>query len=257
MPRSTHWSIKRLNRLCVAICLRTFLTHSRRTYSVHPTAPWTAQQIIEAFPDDEAPRFLIRDRDSTYGKLFRERIANMGIEEVPIAYRSPWQSPFVERLIGSIRRECLDHIIVLNERHLRRILTDYFHYYHDVRPHLAVAGSKLASRTGRRIARTRQGCRDFACRRFASPISSRGLTRSRNGNDKSTAPSVRASGRNNSISAAQAARSARKAESRSSAVASSRPFGGANPDGWSFREAFSQDPVWTSASRRCKNKRLM
>jgi putative transposase len=96
----------------------------------HPTASWTAQQIVEAFPEDAAPRYMIRDHDAVYCDLFRRRVKNMGIEEVIIAPRSPWQSPYVERLIGSIRRECLDHVIVLNENHLRRSLKNYFCYYH-------------------------------------------------------------------------------------------------------------------------------
>ena len=119
------------------------LRHDRRqvlhfNVTAHPTAKWTAQQIVEAFPYDEAPRFLLRDRDSIYGEFFRERVKNMGIEEVVTAYRSPWQSPYVERLIGSIRRECLRHVIVLNERHLRRILSSYFVYYHKSRTHLSL-----------------------------------------------------------------------------------------------------------------------
>jgi putative transposase len=119
------------------------LEHGRRrvahfNVTQHPTARWAAQQIVEAFPDDEAPRFMIRDRDSIYGVDFRERVKHMGIEEVVIAYRSPWQSPYVERLIGSIRHECLDHVIVLNEAHLRRILTWYFAYYHEARTHLSL-----------------------------------------------------------------------------------------------------------------------
>ncbi len=106
--------------------------------TTNPTAQWTAQQIVEAFPDDEAPRFLLRDRDSIYGETFRHRVKNMGIEQVVTAYRSPWQNPFVERIIGSIRRECLDHVIVLNENHLRRILAEYFEYYHESRTHLSL-----------------------------------------------------------------------------------------------------------------------
>jgi transposase InsO family protein len=89
----------------------------------HPTAAWTAQQIVEAFPEDHVPKYLMRDRDGVYGHAFRDRLAGMGIEELLSAPRSPWQNPFVERLIGSIRRECLDHLIVLGERHLLRILT--------------------------------------------------------------------------------------------------------------------------------------
>jgi putative transposase len=105
----------------------------------HPTAQWTAQQVVDAFPWDKAPRYLLRDRDRVYGTSFRQRVQHMGIEEVLIAPRSPWQNPYVERLIGSIRRECLDHVIVLHERHLRRLLTEYFCYYHHWRTHRALA----------------------------------------------------------------------------------------------------------------------
>jgi len=127
------------------------LRHDRRqivhfNVTAHPTAEWTAQQIVEAFPYDEAPGFLIRDRDGIYGRAFRNRVASMGIEEVPIAPRSPWQNPFAERVIGSIGRECLDHIIVLNERHLRRILREYFEYYHASRTHLSLGRNAPISR---------------------------------------------------------------------------------------------------------------
>ena len=116
------------------------LLHDRRqvvhfNVTAHPTARWTAQQMIEAFPEETTPRFLLRDRDSIYGEHFRFRIAGMGIEEVVTAAQSPWQNPYAERLIGSIRRECLDHLIVLNEKQLRRILREYFGYYNGVRPH--------------------------------------------------------------------------------------------------------------------------
>ncbi len=119
------------------------LRHQRRkvvhfNVTAHPTAVWTSQQIVEAFPDDTAPRFLIRDRDGIYGHAFQQRIQNMGIEEVLIAPRSPWQNPYAERLIGSIRRECTDHVIVLNERHLMSILRSYFVYYHESRTHLSL-----------------------------------------------------------------------------------------------------------------------
>ncbi len=119
------------------------LRHDRRrvvhfNVTLHPTARWTAQQVVEAFPYDDAPRFLIRDHDGIYGQDFRQRVKHMGIEEVVIAYRSPWQSPYVERLIGSIRRECLNHVIVFNEAHLLRILTEYFAYYHEARSHLSL-----------------------------------------------------------------------------------------------------------------------
>ena len=119
------------------------LRHDRRRV-VHfnvtssPTAHWTAQQIVEAFPFEEAPRFLLRDRDGIYGQGFRDRVQHMGIEEVLIAFRSPWQSPYVKRLVGSIRRECLDHLIVLNEDHLRRTLSEFFTYYHEARTHLSL-----------------------------------------------------------------------------------------------------------------------
>lgn len=119
------------------------LRHDRRqivhfNVTAHPTAEWAAQQIVEAFPFDEVPRFLIRDRDGIYGHAFRKRVESMGIEEFMIAPRSPWQNPYAERIIGSIRRECLDHVIVLNERHLRRILRSYFEYYHESRTHLSL-----------------------------------------------------------------------------------------------------------------------
>jgi putative transposase len=119
------------------------LSHERRrvvhcNVTEHPSAQWTTQQVVEAFPWDEAPRYLLCDRDHIYSTTFRQRVRSMGIEEVVIAPRSPWQNPYVERLIGSIRRECLDHIIVLHERHLMRILTSYFAYYHRFRTHRAL-----------------------------------------------------------------------------------------------------------------------
>jgi putative transposase len=120
------------------------LTHHRRrvahfNVTEHPTAAWTAQQIVEAFPEETAPRFLLRDRDQIYSEEFRQRTAGMKIEEVITAPHSPWQTPYVERLIGSIRRECLDHVIVVSEKHLRRILKNYFQYYHRSRTHLSLA----------------------------------------------------------------------------------------------------------------------
>ncbi|UCF07074.1 MAG: transposase [bacterium] len=103
-----------------------------------PTAAWTSRQIIQAFPWDTAPRYLLRDRDGKYGEEFNRRVESMGIEQVLIAARSPWQNPYVERLIGSIRRECLDHTIIFNEKHLRRVLKQYFCYYHECRTHLGL-----------------------------------------------------------------------------------------------------------------------
>jgi transposase InsO family protein len=119
------------------------LEHRRRqvlhfNITEHPTAAWTAQQITEAFADRDAARYVIRDRDSIYGNDVRLRIASLGIEEVVTASRSPWQNPYAERLIGSIRRECLDHVIVINEAHLRRVLTTYGQYYHRSRTHLGL-----------------------------------------------------------------------------------------------------------------------
>jgi putative transposase len=116
------------------------LRHDRRellhvNVTDHPTALWTARQIIEAFPDDSAPRFLLRDRDAIYGEEFARRVKGMGIHEVLIAPRAPWQNPFVERVIGSIRRECLDHFLILNAAHLRRLLRGYIGYYNPARPH--------------------------------------------------------------------------------------------------------------------------
>src|SRR5713101_4841355 len=119
------------------------LTHERRriihvNITDHPTAAWTAQQMLEAFPNDTAPRWLLRDRDAIYGDVFRRRVAGMGIGEVISSPSSPWQNPYAERLIGSIRRECLDHVIGLGERHLQRVLTRYAIYYHRARTHLSL-----------------------------------------------------------------------------------------------------------------------
>jgi len=129
-------------RLRVLFVLVVLAHHRRRVVhfnvTEHPTAHWTAQQIVDAFPDASAPAYLLRDRDQVYGEQFRHRVKGMRIEEVLTAPHSPWQNPFAERLIGSIRRECLDHVDVLGERHLRRILARYFSYYHRARTHLAL-----------------------------------------------------------------------------------------------------------------------
>ena len=119
------------------------LHHERRQIvhfgvTANPTMAWVAQQIREAFPWGTAPRYLIRDRDGAYGQSFRSTVTAMGVEEVVTAPRSPWQNPYVERLIGSVRRECLDHSIILNERYLRRILGSYLDYYHGSRTHLSI-----------------------------------------------------------------------------------------------------------------------
>jgi transposase InsO family protein len=101
----------------------------------NPTAEWIARQITEAFPWNEAPRYLIRDRDCVYGAAVPHRLRAMGIRDKPIAPGSPWQNGFAERLIGSIRRECVDHVVVLGEPHLRRILRKYAAYYNELRTH--------------------------------------------------------------------------------------------------------------------------
>jgi transposase InsO family protein len=120
------------------------LRHERRrlfslTVTDHPTAEWIARQITEAFPWDEAPTHIIRDRDGRYGHAFRQRVAAMGIRDHPIAPRSPWQNGHAERLIGSIRRECLDHVVILGEDHLRQVLKAYAAYYNHIRTHLSLA----------------------------------------------------------------------------------------------------------------------
>ena len=119
------------------------LAHDRRrvlhfNVTAHPTAEWTAQQLREAFPFDQVPRYLLRDRDRIFGTTFRAQVKDMQIEEVLSAPRSPWQRAYVERVIGSIRRECLDHVIVFGEASLRRTLSSYFSYYHQTRPHLSL-----------------------------------------------------------------------------------------------------------------------
>src|SRR5262250_1224841 len=119
------------------------LAHDRRrvvhfNVTAHPTAEWTSQQMLEAFPFDTAPRYLLRDRDRIYGQEFRDQVAAMNINEVLSAPRSPFQRAYVERVIGSIRRECLDHVIVFNDESLRRMPRSYFSYYHRSRLHLSL-----------------------------------------------------------------------------------------------------------------------
>jgi transposase InsO family protein len=114
--------------------------------TAHPTAEWVARQIAEAFPWNEAPRYMIRDRDRIYGAVVTRRLRAMGIRDKPIAPASPWQNGFAERLIGSIRRECLDHVIVLGEAHLRRILNSYARYYNGVKTHRSLNKDAPVSR---------------------------------------------------------------------------------------------------------------
>ena len=128
------------------------LSHARRRVlhfqvTEHPTQEWTMQQIREAFPWQQVPRYLLRDRDAIYGRDFAALTTDMGMEEVVTAPRAPWQNPYVERLVGSIRRECLDHVIVWNQRSLRRILRSYFAYYQHSRTHLALGKDAPEPRT--------------------------------------------------------------------------------------------------------------
>jgi transposase InsO family protein len=104
----------------------------------YPTAEWLAQQLVEAFPWDTAPAYLVRDNDGAYGPVFARRLRAMGIRDRPIAPRSPWQNAYVERLIGTIRRDCLDHVLIFGEQHLRRVLASYAQYYNQTRTHLAL-----------------------------------------------------------------------------------------------------------------------
>ena len=127
-------------------CLFAFLVvgHGRRqllwfAVTRHPTAEWLAQQIVEAFPWDTAPRYLIRDNDCAYGQAFTNRVRTMGIRDRPISPRSPWQNPYAERLIGTLRRDCLDHVLIFGERHLRWVLMLYSLYYNETRTHLGLA----------------------------------------------------------------------------------------------------------------------
>src|SRR6516225_10693238 len=119
------------------------LSHDRRriahvAVTEHPTSEWVAHQLLQAFPWDSAPRYLLRDRDRSYGEKFSDAARWLGMEEVLTAAQSPWQNAYVERLIGSIRRECLDHVMVFNESGLRRILKSYFDYYARSRTHLSL-----------------------------------------------------------------------------------------------------------------------
>jgi transposase InsO family protein len=104
----------------------------------NPSAEWLAQQMAEAFPWNTAPTYLVRDNDRAYGQAFQRRIRAMGIRDRPISPRSPWQNPYAERLIGTLRRECLDHVLIVGEWHLRRMLASYSSYYNESRTHLAL-----------------------------------------------------------------------------------------------------------------------
>ena len=119
------------------------LCHGRRQIlwlgvTAHPSAEWMARQLIEACGWECPPRYIVRDRDSVYGEIFTRRLRAMGIRDRPTAPQSPWQNGHTERLIGSIRRECLDHVVVFGERHLRHVLLSYMHYYNSARTHLSL-----------------------------------------------------------------------------------------------------------------------
>ena len=142
------------------------LAHDRRrilhvNVTPHPTSAWTRQQLREAFPNGSHLRFVLHDRDTTFDAAFGRAVEAFGLTAVRTAPRSPWQNPYVERVIGSIRRECLDHVIVFNEPHLRRVLRAYVSYYQRSRTHLALGKDAPAERavqpTGRIVVRPEVG----------------------------------------------------------------------------------------------------
>ena len=151
---------------CRILFVFVVLAHDRRrilhvNVTHHPTSAWTRQQLREAFPDDANARFLLHDRDTTFDAAFGRAVEALGLTAVRTAPRSPWQNPYVERVIGSIRRECLDHVIVFNERHLRRVLRTYVAYYQQSRTHLALGKDAPVERavqpTGRIVVRPEVG----------------------------------------------------------------------------------------------------
>ncbi len=128
------------------------LAHDRRkivhfNVTEHPTAAWTARQLVQAFYDRKSPRYLVRDRDGIYGSVFQDQVRALDIGETVIAPRSPWQTPYVERVIGTLRRECLDHVVVLGKAYLRRLIREFLSYYHGTRTHLALDKDAPLSRT--------------------------------------------------------------------------------------------------------------
>jgi len=134
------------------------LRHGRRDLvwldvTATPSAEWIARQLTEAYGWQEAPRYIVRDRDRVYGEAFIRRLRAMGIRDRPIAPHSPWQNGYAERLIGSIRRECLDHVVVLGERHLRHLLKSYQTYYNEVRTHLSLHKDSPVSRAVQTVGR--------------------------------------------------------------------------------------------------------
>ena len=121
--------------------------------TAHPTAEWIANQLTEACGWEQFPRYLIRDRDGGYGEIFLRRVRSIGIRDRPTAPRSPWQNAYAERLIGSIRRECIDHVVVFGERHLRHVLLSYMNYYNGTRTHLSLHKDAPISRAAETVGR--------------------------------------------------------------------------------------------------------
>ena len=125
--------------------------------TAHPTAEWIANQLTQAIGWEKPPRYLLRDRDAVYGEVFARRVRSLGIRDRPTSPRSPWQNGYAERLIGSIRRECVDHVVVISERHLRHLLLSYINYYNEARTHLSlnkdVPIPRAVDTTGRIISR--------------------------------------------------------------------------------------------------------
>src|SRR5215813_12838153 len=135
------------------------LQHSRRQLlwlgvTARPSAHWIARQLTEAYAWQQAPRYIVRDRDCVYGGVVLQRLRAMGIRDRPISPRSPWQNGYSERLIGSIRRDCLDHVVVFGERHLRHLLNSYQKYYNDARTHLSLHKDAPIPRTIQTVGRT-------------------------------------------------------------------------------------------------------
>jgi len=164
------------------------LSHDRRKIvhtnaTEHPTAAWTAQQVLEAIGIDDTPKFLLRDNDAIFGKIFSRKVAALGLAEVTTALRSPWQNPYVERVIGSIRRECLNHTIVTGERHLRRVVANYVGYYNSVRTHMSLEKDAPQPRSihgpnrGRIVRRRHCGGLHHEYRRKAASVSSNNIRR--------------------------------------------------------------------------------
>jgi transposase InsO family protein len=134
------------------------LRHSRRELlwlgvTAHPNAEWLARQLTEACGWSESPRYIIRDRDGAYGEAFIRRLTAMGIRDRPISARSPWQNGLAERLIGSIRRDCLDHVVIFGEQHLRHLLNSYQQYYNESRTHLSLEKDAPIPRDAQRVGR--------------------------------------------------------------------------------------------------------